>query len=276
VSHGGDIDTRRRQLETALAGVDSIIVAFSGGVDSAYLAWVATEILGSAALCITADSPSYPDHHRQLAIDLARRFHLQHEFVHTHELDEPLYRANPANRCYYCKQELYTALSHIARLRGIAVIADGSNADDRGDYRPGRQAAREFGVRSPLDEAGLTKSDIRELSHRAGLPTWNEPASACLSSRIPYFSEVTDDKLRMIERAEQAVRALGFRVCRVRHHDDLARLEIGVDELPRAFEPPVHARLVSELTALGYREVTIDPRGYRMGSLNEGLRLRPV
>ena len=276
MSHGGDIDTRRRQLETALAGVDSIIVAFSGGVDSAYLAWVATEILGSAALCITADSPSYPDHHRQLAIDLARRFHLQHEFVHTHELDEPLYRANPANRCYYCKQELYTALSHIARLRGIAVIADGSNADDRGDYRPGRQAAREFGVRSPLDEAGLTKSDIRELSHRAGLPTWNEPASACLSSRIPYFSEVTDDKLRMIERAEQAVRALGFRVCRVRHHDDLARLEIGVDELPRAFEPPVHARLVSELTALGYREVTIDPRGYRMGSLNEGLRLRPV
>ena len=173
MSHGGDIETRRRQLETALAGVDSIIVAFSGGVDSAYLAWVATEILGSAALCITADSPSYPDHHRQLAIDLARRFHLQHEFVHTHELDEPLYRANPANRCYYCKQELYTALSHIARLRGIAVIADGSNADDRGDYRPGRQAAREFGVRSPLDEAGLTKSDIRELSHRAGLPTWN-------------------------------------------------------------------------------------------------------
>jgi uncharacterized protein len=156
------------------------------------------------------------------------------------------------------------------------VVADGSNADDRGDYRPGRQAAREFGVRSPLDEAALTKSDIRELSHRAGLPTWNEPASACLSSRIPYFSEVTDEKLRMIERAERAVRALGFRVCRVRHHDDRARLEIGVDELPRALQADIHERLVRELTAIGYRDVTIDPRGYRMGSLNEGLRLRPV
>jgi len=180
------------------------------------------------------------------------------------------------NRCYYCKRELYTALSALARERGIAVIADGSNADDRGDYRPGRQAAREFGVRSPLDEAGLTKSEIRELSRLAGLQSWDEPASACLSSRIPYLSEVTDAKLRMIERAEGIVRGLGFRVCRVRHHDDRAQLEIGVDELPRAFEPAVHDRLVSELTALGYRNVTIDPRGYRQGSLNEGLRLRPV
>jgi pyridinium-3,5-biscarboxylic acid mononucleotide sulfurtransferase len=272
----GDLETKHRRLQTALSGVDSIIVAFSGGVDSTYLAWAATEALGPAALCITADSPSYPDHHRQLALDVARRFNLRHEIVHTHELDQPLYRANPANRCYFCKRELYTTLFEIARQRRIAVVADGSNADDRGDYRPGRQAAREFGVRSPLDEAALTKSDIRELSHRAGLPTWNEPASACLSSRIPYFSEVTDEKLRMIERAERAVRALGFRVCRVRHHDDRARLEIGVDELPRALQADIHERLVRELTAIGYRDVTIDPRGYRMGSLNEGLRLRPV
>ena len=212
-------------------------MAFSGGVDSAYLAWAATQALGPAALCVTADSPSYPDHHRQLALDVARRFGLRHQIIHTRELEQPLYRANPVNRCYYCKHELYTALSALAGERGIAVIADGSNADDRGDYRPGRQAAREFGVRSPLDEVGLTKSDIRELSHRAGLPTWDEPASACLSSRIPYLSEVTDEKLRMIERAEGVVRGLGFRVCRVRHHDDLARLEIGVDELPRALEP---------------------------------------
>ena len=272
----GDLDTKRRRLHDALAGIDSVIVAFSGGVDSTYLAWAATQALGPAALCITADSPSYPDHHRQLALDVTRRFGLRHEIIHTHELEQPLYRANPVNRCYYCKRELYTALFAIARERGIAMIVDGSNADDRGDYRPGRQAAREFGVRSPLDEADLGKSDIRELSQRAGLPTWDEPASACLSSRIPYLSEVTDDKLRMIERAEGAVRALGFRVCRVRHHDDLARLEIGVDELPRAFEPAVHERLVTELTAIGYREVAIDPRGYRMGSLNEGLRLRPV
>ncbi len=271
-----DLDSKNRRLHDFFGGVESIIVAFSGGVDSAFLAWTATEALGSSALCVTADSPSYPDHHRQLALDVARRFDLHHLIIHTSELDRPQYRANPVNRCYYCKHELYTALSSLATERGILAIADGSNADDRGDYRPGRQAAREFGVRSPLDEAGLTKSDIRELSRRAGLPTWDEPASACLSSRIPYLSEVTDEKLRLIERAERVVRGLGFRVCRVRHHDDLAKLEIGVDELPRALEPDIRDRLVQELTALGYRRVTIDPRGYRQGSLNEGLRLRPV
>lgn len=270
------LDSKNRRLREFFGGVESVIVAFSGGVDSAFLAWAATQALGSSALCVTADSASYPDHHRQLALDLARRFRLHHLIIHTAELERPQYRANPVNRCYYCKHELYTALSSLAAERGILVIADGSNADDRGDYRPGRQAAREFGVRSPLDEAGLTKSDIRELSRRAGLPTWDEPASACLSSRIPYLSEVTDQKLRLIERAERVVRGLGFRVCRVRHHDDLAKLEIGVDELPRALEPDVRDRLVQELTALGYRQVTIDPRGYRQGSLNEGLRLRPV
>jgi uncharacterized protein len=271
-----DLDSKSRLLHDLLSGVESIIVAFSGGVDSAYLAWAATQALGFSTLCVTADSPSYPDHHRQLALEVAGRFGLRHLVIHTHELEQPLYRSNPVNRCYYCKRELYTALSALASERGIAMIVDGSNADDRGDYRPGRQAAREFGVRSPLDEAGLTKSEIRELSRRAGLPTWDEPASACLSSRIPYLSEVTDAKLRMIERAEGIVRGLGFRVCRVRHHDDRAQLEIGVDELPRAFEPTVHDRLVSELTALGYRQVTVDPRGYRQGSLNEGLKLRPV
>jgi uncharacterized protein len=271
-----DLDSKSRQLNDFLGGVESIIVAFSGGADSAYLAWAATQVLGTAALCVTADSPSYPDHHRQLALDAARRFSLHHLLIHTRELERPQYRANPVNRCYYCKHELYTALSALASERGIRVIADGSNADDRGDYRPGRQAAREFGVLSPLDEAGLTKDEIRELSRRAGLPTWDEPASACLSSRIPYLAEVTDEKLRMIERAEQLVRGLGFRVCRVRHHDDVARLEIGVDELPRALEPEVRERLVSALTAIGYHTVTIDPRGYRRGSLNEGLQLRPV
>ena len=272
----GDLDSKSRRLHDTLAGFGSIIVAFSGGVDSAFLAWAATQARGSAALCVTADSPSYPDHHRQLALDVAGRFGLRHLIIRTHELEQPLYRANPVNRCYYCKHELYSVLSHLARARGFAAIADGSNADDRGDYRPGRQAAREFGVLSPLDEAALSKADIRELSHEAGLPSWDEPASACLSSRIPYLSEVTDEKLRTIERAEEIVRSLGFRVCRVRHHDELARLEIGIDELPRAFDPPVHDRLVSALTALGYRQVTIDPRGYRQGSLNEGLRLRPV
>jgi uncharacterized protein len=268
------------RLDDLLAGCDSLIVAFSGGVDSAYLAWAATQVLGSAALCVTADSPSYPDYHRQLALRIARDFHLHHEIVGTAELERPEYRANPVNRCYYCKHELFTRLSQLAADRGFAVVADGSNADDRGDYRPGRQAAREFGVRSPLDEAGLSKDEIRELSRRAGLPTWDEPASACLSSRIPYQTEVTDEKLRMIERAEHAVRSLGFRVCRVRHHERdgarFARLEIGRDDLDRAFEPEMQDTLTLAVCAEGYQDATIDPRGYRMGSLNEGLRLRPI
>ena len=196
--------------------------------------------------------------------------------VSTEELSRPEYRANPENRCYYCKRELYGTLSRIARERGIRVIVDGNNADDRGDYRPGRTAAREFDVRSPLDEVGLLKAEIRELSRQVGLPTWDEPASACLSSRIPYHSEVTDLKLRMIERAENVLRSLGFRVCRVRHHDTLARIEIGRDELARALEPALRTRIVREVMAVGYEHVMVDPAGYRMGSLNEGLSLRVV
>ena len=281
-----DLAARERRLSTLLDSFDSIIVAFSGGVDSAYLAWAATQVLGPTAYCITADSPSYPDHHRQLALRIARDFGLQHEFVHTGEMDIPEYRANPVDRCYYCKHELYTVLSDVAVERGIPVIVDGSNADDRADYRPGRKAAKEFGVRSPLDEADLTKDDIRELSRQAGLPTWDEPASACLSSRIPYHSEVTGEKLRTIEQAETILRGLGFRVCRVRHHEAapdgpasrgaMARLEIGRDEMARALEPELRERIVTGLRALGYTHVTIDLQGYRMGSLNEGVRLRPA
>ena len=266
-----------RRLFDILAGFDSVIVAFSGGVDSAFLAWAATEVLGrERALCITADSPSYPDRHRQLALSVAREFGLRHEIIHTGELERPEYRANPTNRCYFCKHELYTALSGVAAERGLQTIVDGANADDRGDYRPGRQAAREFGVRSPLDDADLTKDAIRELSRRAGLPSWDEPASACLSSRIPYHTEVTDEKLRTIERAEQALRALGFRLFRVRHHDDLARIEIARVEMPRALEPDVAAAIVRALKEVGYKYVSLDLQGYRTGSLNEGLFLRPA
>src|SRR6185436_6624874 len=184
------LDVKESRLRELLASYESVIVAFSGGADSAYLAWAATGVLGQSALCITADSPSYPDRHRQLALTVAREASLRHEIIQTSELDRAEYRANPTNRCYYCKHELYTSLTALASDRGFAVVADGSNADDRGDYRPGRQAAREFRVRSPLDEAGLSKAEIRELSRRAGLRTWDEPASACLSSRIPYHSEV--------------------------------------------------------------------------------------
>ena len=268
-----DLAAKEARLRRSIAACESMIVAFSGGVDSAYLAWVATQVLGPAALCVTADSPSYADRHRQLACRTARECGFRHEIVRTTELERPEYRANPANRCYYCKHELYDVLSRMARERGIAVVADGNNADDRGDYRPGRQAARELGVRSPLDDADLTKADIRELARRAGLPVWDEPASACLSSRIPYHTEVTPEKLRMIERAEAVLHGLGFSVCRVRHHDTLARLEIGRPELPRALDPQVRDRIVTELRAIGYRHVTVDLQGYRMGSLNDGVQL---
>ena len=267
---------KRVRLTTLLSELDSLLIAYSGGVDSAFLACIAREVMPGRVICVTADSPSYPRRHRDMAEAIAREFQLPHEFVSTAELERPEYRANPANRCYHCKTELYEHLSRVAAERGIATIADGSNADDRGDYRPGRQAAREFHVRSPLDEADLTKAEIRELARRLGMSTWDEPASACLSSRIPYQSEVTVAKLSMIERAEEAVRRHGFRVCRVRHHDTLARLEIGSAELARALEPEISAALVAELKAIGYQHVCLDLQGYRTGSLNDALKLRPI
>jgi pyridinium-3,5-biscarboxylic acid mononucleotide sulfurtransferase len=276
VSAAETLNQKETALQQALASWPALIIAYSGGVDSAYLGWAATQVLGRDALCITADSPSYPDRHRALAVRIASDFGFNHEIIQTTEMERAEYRANPANRCYYCKTELYEHLSALASARGFAVIADGSNADDRGDYRPGRQAAREFGVKSPLDDANLTKAEIRELSRRAGLPTWDEPASACLSSRIPYQSEVTVGKLSMIERAEEALRGHGFRVCRVRHHDTVARLEIGREEMALALDPAISQALVTELKAIGYQYVCLDLQGYRTGSLNEILTLRPV
>jgi uncharacterized protein len=271
-----DLERKAAALDARLAALGSVLIAYSGGIDSAFLAVAATKLLGPRALCITADSPSYPDRHRNLAVGTARTFRLHHELIRTDEMSRPEYRSNPTNRCYYCKHELYTQLTAIARDRGVAAVADGSNADDRGDYRPGRQAAREFGVISPLDEAGLTKSEIRELARRAGMPTWDEPASACLSSRIPYHSEVTPEKLEMIEAAERVLRELGFRVFRVRHHETIARIELAREEMARALDPEVAASIDRQVRAVGYRHVTIDLRGYRQGSLNEGLQLRPI
>lgn len=273
---GAALAARQAALVARLRTLPSLVVAYSGGVDSAFLAFVATEVLGDRALCVTADSASYPERHRAMAKDVARQFGLRHEIIFTSELERPEYRANAPDRCYHCKHELYTHLSALASARGFGAVADGSNADDRGDYRPGRKAAREFGVISPLDEAGLTKADIRALSQAAGLPTWDEPASACLSSRIPYFSEVSSEKLQAIEAAEDVLRSEGFRVVRVRHHGEVARIEVGRAELPRLLDGDVADRVEARVRTLGFRYVTVDLRGYRLGSLNEGISLKAV
>ena len=262
-------------LRRTLSSLGSVIVAYSGGVDSAYLACIAQDQLGDRSMAVTAASASYPARHREMAGQIAQQFGLRHLIIETSEIEQPSYRANPENRCYFCKHELYSHLSRLAADAG-SVVVDGNNADDRGDYRPGRQAAREFSVRSPLDESDLRKDEIRELARRAGLPTWDEPASACLSSRIPYHSEVTEEKLGAIERSEQALRALGFVVSRVRHHGDVARIELSRADLPRAFEPEMRAAIVRAVKANGFRYVAVDLQGYRTGSLNEGLQLKPV
>ena len=259
-------------LRALLSSFGSVMVAFSGGVDSAYLAWVASSELGSKAVAVTGDSASYPTFQRDLADSLVSKFGIRHEIILTEEFDDPNYTSNPANRCYFCKSELYSKLTGLAAERGLAVICDGTNADDVGDYRPGRQAAREAGVRSPLLECGLTKAEIRELSHRAGLPTWDEPASACLSSRIPYGQVVTLEKLSSVDRAEQALRSFGFRQVRVRHHGELARIELAREDIPKALEPDTADRISAALKSFGFKYVTVDLEGYRMGSLNESLR----
>jgi uncharacterized protein len=259
------------RLLSILSAMESAIVAFSGGVDSAYLAVVAKQALGERSLAVTGESPSYPDHQRRMALEVVERFGLSHRFVRTAEIENPEYLANHPDRCFHCKNELYTRLKAVSAEGGFRFILDGANADDRMDFRPGRRAAKLMGVRSPLEEAELTKAEIRLLSEKRSLPTASEPASACLASRIPYQSPITIEKLDRVERGEEALRRLGFRHMRVRHHDALARLEFAPEELSRALAPEMRPLLVAEIKKLGYRFVTIDLEGYRTGSLNEVL-----
>lgn len=268
------LDVKEKKLFSILAGLKRVIVAYSGGTDSAYLAWAAHHVLGDNAVAVTADSASIPESHKRDAEALARQVGFRHEYIPTFEFENPDYARNDANRCFHCKDELFTRLEEVGRERGFANIIYGVNKDDLGDYRPGQNAAKIHEVKAPLVEAELTKTEIRELSRRAGLPTWDRPASACLSSRVPYGTPVTVETVKTVERGEEAVKALGFRQFRVRYHGELVRLEFAKDELDRALTVEMAARLTAIFKPLGFHYVTVDLEGYRQGSMNEVLPLK--
>jgi uncharacterized protein len=265
------IIAKENSLRELFRQLGSAIVAYSGGVDSSYVAHIATLELGDRAICVTGDSASLPEHLRGEIESVVRQFGLNHRIVKTEELDHPEYRANKGDRCFFCKDELYSKLKSVAREESIATIVDGSTVDDLNDFRPGRQAAMQHEVRSPLIEVGLSKAEVRVLSRKAGLPTWDKPASPCLSSRVAYGTTVTIERLTKIDRGESILREMGFREFRVRDHETLVRLEIAPAELEKALDKRVVAELASRFRALGFKYVTLDLHGFRSGSMNEVL-----
>jgi uncharacterized protein len=271
-----EMDASRKEAEllARLGKLPSLLIAVSGGADSAYLAWAAYRALSARALSVTAISPSYSAYDRAELEKFIAHTGVRHEFVETHELENPAYRANTGDRCYYCKDELFNVLDELAKEQGFAAVAYGVNADDTSDFRPGHRAAAEHRVLAPLLEANMHKTEIRALSQRAGLPTWDRPASACLSSRLPYGTEVTPERLMLIESGEAILRELGFRQFRVRWHDKLARIEIAVEELPLAMTPEMGAAISRRFKAVGFLYVALDLEGYRQGSLNAALKVR--
>lgn len=266
------LEQKQEKLFTVLRDLRRVLIAYSGGADSAYLAWAAQRALGAEnTLALTADSASMPDAHKRDAEAFARQYGIRHEYVATSEFENPLYAANNSDRCFYCKEELFRVMENVAAERGYPALIYGVNVDDLGDHRPGQNAAKLYSVKAPLVDAGLTKAELRELSRMAGLPTWDRPASACLSSRIPYGTKVTKENVKVVERGEEEIRALGFRQFRVRFHEKLVRLEIDPVELPLALTPEMAKAFVEIFKPMGFHYVTLDLEGYRQGSLNAAL-----